>query len=401
MPRNIERDYKHFIDVISGKLRKELRKYTKTGKIFPLRTNGKNQLPIPLPRIENPFFVHGEQDHGLRRGPGKPGDVIGRVPGQGEGGGGNSAEEGMMVNVDLEDVLLFLQDELKLPDLKPKPNEIFEEIEIKYNNISLVGPESLRHNRRTMLEALKRQAAAGNLDKLYYIPGQKDPVKLIVPINSDKRFRQFKEIKHPSSNAVIFFARDGSGSMEAEHCDIVNDMCWWIDVWIRRFYKKVERCYFWHDGDCDEVDEKTFYAKRMGGGTIISSCFRKMAEQFETRFPLDRWNVYVFYFTDGENWEDDNPRVAPLIQEHFGPQAVNLLAITQVLCRDYGDSFKKFVEESVVAPNLRTVSIGPEESSDFGGVSGAVHLTEDERGEAIKHAIRTILGNKSTADVSI
>lgn len=394
MPRNIDRDYKHFIDVISGKLRKELRKYTKTGKIFPLRGDG-GHVPIPIPRIDNPFFVHGENDSGVMRGPGEKGKVIGRESPQGKGGGGDSSE-GMIVSVELEEVLMFLQDELKLPDLKPKPSEIFEEIEIKYNNISLVGPESLRHNRRTMREALKRQAASGDLDKLYYIPGQKDPVRLIIPINSDKRYRQYKEIRKPSNNAVIFFARDGSGSMEAEHCEIINDMCWWMDVWIRRFYKKVERCYFWHDSIAKEVDEETFYRLRGGGGTVISSVFDKMAEQFENRFPLDRWNVYVFYFTDGENQTGDNPKVAEHIQQKFGAQAVNLMAVTQVLVSDYSDSVKKFIDNTISAPNLRTTSIGPETSD------GTPNLSEEERGEAIKHAIKALLGAKpSTLDMSI
>ena len=52
-----------------------------------------------------------------------------------------------------------MQDELELPNLKKKPNEIYDEVKIKYNNISLIGPESLRHNRRTLMQTLKRQAA--------------------------------------------------------------------------------------------------------------------------------------------------------------------------------------------------------------------------------------------------
>ncbi len=143
--------------------------------------------------------------------------------------------------MDMEEILKFLQDELCLPNLKPKPNETFEEIKIKYNNISLIGPESLRHNRRTILQALKRQACDGSIDDLHQIPGITDPIPLIIPINQDKRYRQYNEIKIPSSNALIIFARDGSGSMDNEKCEIVSDMAWWIDVWIRRFYKRVVR----------------------------------------------------------------------------------------------------------------------------------------------------------------
>ena len=48
--------------------------------------------------------------------------------------------------------------------------------------------------------------------------------------------KQYNIIKKPSSNAVIFFARDWSGSMDQYKCDIVSDMSWWIDIWIKRFY---------------------------------------------------------------------------------------------------------------------------------------------------------------------
>ena len=110
-----------------------------------------------------------------------------------------------------------------------------------------------------MLEALKRLAMSGDMDKLHYLPDVREPIRMITPINSDRRYRQYTEIKIPSSNAVIFFARDCSGSMDDYRCDVVSDMSWWIDCWIRRFYDRVERCYFVHDTEAEEVDEDTFY----------------------------------------------------------------------------------------------------------------------------------------------
>src|SRR5208283_531491 len=123
-------------------------------------------MAITLPKIDIPHIVYGDGDEGVNRGPGKDGDVIARDP---EGDGheaGQGEAEGITVNIDLEDVLQFFKDELELPDLKPKPHETFEEVRIKYNDISLTGPESLRHNRRTMLQALKRLSATGEIDKL-------------------------------------------------------------------------------------------------------------------------------------------------------------------------------------------------------------------------------------------
>ena len=40
MTNSIDEDHKHFIDVIGGKLRKELQKYVKTNRFVRLRANG-------------------------------------------------------------------------------------------------------------------------------------------------------------------------------------------------------------------------------------------------------------------------------------------------------------------------------------------------------------------------
>ena len=53
---------------------------------------------------------------------------------------------------------------------------------VKYSNIRKVGPESLRHFKRTYREALKRQIATGAYDP-------KTP--FIVPIREDRRYRSW------------------------------------------------------------------------------------------------------------------------------------------------------------------------------------------------------------------
>lgn len=395
MPRAIEEDHKHFRDVIDGKLRKELQKYVKLNKFVRLRAKG-GKATVSIPTIDIPHFVYGEGETGIGRGPGKKGDIIKRDPQKGDGDGHEAGEdegEGILVNVGLEYFLEELQKELKLPNLKPKPTQTFEDIKIKYNDIALTGPESLRHNRRTILQALKRQAAANDLDKLYYIPGSTDPMRIIKPINSDRRYRQYKEIKIPSSNAVVMFGRDGSISMDEEKCDIVSDMAYWIDAWIRRFYEKVERCYFWHDVAAQEVDEEYFYKYRYGGGTQCSSCLKLMAKQFENRFPPDKWNVYCFYFSDGENQYNDNPVFNESLAKDFPPTVCNLFGVTQVLCYNYANSLKESVDkESEKLSNVKTTSIGNEKTVDFSsGDWSAPKLSEEERNEQIKQALKTLL----------
>lgn len=387
MPNRIEEDHKHFRDVVSGRIRKELKKFIKQGQIIPRRAkNGK--VSISIPQIDIPHFLFGDNGQGLGRGDGNEGDVIGRKQGQGQGNGAGEGEsEGITITLNLEEVLKFMENELELPRLQPKQS-VLEDEKIKYNNISLIGPESLRHNRRTMLQAMKRLASTGDLDKLHLVPGHKDPMPLITPENQDKRYRQYKIIREPSSNAVVFYARDGSGSMDDQKCGIISDMVWWMDVWIKRFYKRVERVWVWHDSAAQEVDEEKFYRLRMGGGTNCSSAMKYIGKQFDNRFPPEKWNVYVFYFTDGDNWDDDNPEFIRSLKEELGPDRVNVVGITQIMSYSYEASLKKLVDDMVESNELngdfvRTCAIGRDENGAF---------TDERRNTSILDGIRTLLG---------
>lgn len=394
--------------MISGRSRKELKRLIKTGAIVRQRPKG-GKVIISVPAVSIPHFVFGDTGEGLGRGPGKEGDIIGRDPQPGDkkgSGAGDTPGEGINITIDLDEVLKFMEEELKLPKMKPKPNETFEEVKIKYNDISRVGLNSLRHIRRTMKEALKRLAMMGKLDDLSMVPGCQVPVKLVTPIKSDFRYRQYREIKIPSSNAVIFFARDCSGSMDDYRCDIVSDMAWWLDCWIRKFYKRVDRCYFVHDTRAEEVNEEKFYTYRYGGGTQCSSAFEIIAEQLANRYPPDKFNVYVFYFSDGDNWGGDNEKMVKIIKEKLGPGVVNLIGVTQVCSWSYQNSVKQFIDDAIKKNDLnsehvKTCNVGPEHKSATdamtgGGSWGVPEMSEEDRNQQIIDGIRKLLTTKDS-----
>lgn len=399
MPNTIERDHDLFRKVISGKLRKALGKHIGTSSVWRMRGKG-GRMRINLPSIDIPHFTYGEGDSGIGRGPGEKGKVVGK-DNDGDGSqAGQEEAEGILVEVDMEDVLDMIQEELELPDMKPKPNQTYEDVIVKYNDIAKVGPESLRHNRRTMREALKRTAVSGDLDKTQLVPGHNVPIRIVTPINNDRRYRQWKEIKEPSSMAAILFGRDGSASMDQEKCDIISDMSWWIEAWISHFYDKVETAYFWHDVQAQEVDKDRFYKYRYGGGTACSSCLKLMSQQFENRFPPIKYNIYCFYFSDGENWDNDNELFVDCLEKDFNDNQVNLFALTQISCWSYNSSLKHFVDnhfESNVQKNISTASIGEEKVPDWNNFNGGYSpniMTENQRNEDIKKAIITHLGRK-------
>jgi uncharacterized sporulation protein YeaH/YhbH (DUF444 family) len=399
MPKRIHEDHKDFKDVIAGKLRKKLKDLIKNGGF--VKNRGKNgKVNIGIPKIDIPHIVYGDTGGGVGRGPGKPGDKIGQEPqpGDGDSGAGNDPGEGQFISIDMEEFIALPQEELQLPDLKPKPQETFDEIKIKYNNISLVGPNSLRHNRRTMKEALKREAASGNMNKLVHVPGFADPIRVVVPIKTDFRYRQYTEIKIPSSNAVIFYARDWSGSMDKARCDIVSDMAWWMDCFIRRYYKRTERVFIGHDTVAEECSEDKFYKYRMGGGTNCSSAVKLISSMFEHRYTPTKWNIYVFYFTDGDNWSEDNNQFVKIMKDNFRPEVTNLVGLTQILSWRYESSVKATVDEKLAEGYLpkeiiKTTQIGGEtDASGWGSAS----ITDEERNLQIMRAIKDLLGAPHT-----
>jgi uncharacterized sporulation protein YeaH/YhbH (DUF444 family) len=399
MPRRIHEDHKHFRDVISGRAQRELKRLIKSGQI--VRQRGKNgRMVINIPQIDIPHIQHGDNGQGIGRGPGKKGDVIRRDKDQGKSNKpGDEHADGISISVDQDYILKFLQDELHLPDMKPKPNATFEDVKIVYNDISKTGPDSLRHNRRTLLETLKRMAMMQTLDDQVVLPGHQTPMRLITPINSDRRYRQYREIHIPSSNAAVIFARDCSGSMDDYRCDIVSDMAWWIDTWIRKFYEKVDRCYLLHDTECEEVDEKKFYEYRYGGGTKISCVFDTISDLLVNRYPPQKYNIYVVYFSDGDNWNDDNERLEQVLKEKFKPYDLNMVGIVQILPYNYKHSLHSYLQDAIdegrFSPDfLKLVEIGKDHTE---GVYYGDVMPEDERNEQILEGIRSLLGGRKRA----
>lgn len=403
MPKRIPRDHGEFRDVVSGKTHKDLKDRIKTGQIFGTRSKDGKTIGITIPRLDLPGFRFGKADKGIGRGEGDIGDVIGRDKGKGKGGpkAGQGEAEGIEVAVDMEEVLQFLKDELQLPNLLPKPSDTWEEVKKRYNSLARTGPNALRHLRKTLRNTMKRCMAGGGLEKKI-LPGFSEPMIPLTPINDDIRYRQFNEHRIPSSNALIFFARDGSGSMDQYKCDIVSDMAWWIQTWISHFYKSTERVYIWHDTEAQECGEDKFYRYRYGGGTTCSSAMKLISKLLEHRYPPQKYNIYIFYFTDGENWDSDNEVFVKTINEDLGPDKVNFMGVTQIQCWGYDYSLNAHLEKSLankqVSPDfLRTAYVGGnkgDKGNAQGGMSwpGTFEMNPEERGLQIKDAIKALLG---------
>ncbi len=324
MALKIDTDVGRFRQIVRGKVRDELRKFMKRGQMIARK--GKNIVSIPLPRIDIPRFVHspGGRKH-VGQGEGEPGQVLGPAggqPGQGGGEAGNlPGEHALEVEMTLEELAEIMGEELGLPRIQPKGKKNVDSWHGRYTGISTAGPESLRHFKRTFRQALKRQIASGSYD-----PG--NPV--VIPIREDKRYRTFRRIPEPAANAVILYVMDVSGSMGDEQKEIVRIASFWIDTWLRSQYRGLESVYVIHDAKAKEVDRETFFRTRESGGTVISSAYRVVQDVIRKRFPPEDWNLYLFQFSDGDNWSrGDTEECLRILREEL-LDGLNLFAYGQV-----------------------------------------------------------------------
>jgi uncharacterized protein len=344
MVKRIERDRRRFDEIVRGRIKKELTKHLTRGELIGRR--GKELVSVPLPQIELPRFRYGPKERGgVGQGPGEPGTPIGR-DGQGDGGGEAGDAPGhhiREVELTIQELAQLMGEELELPRIEPRGSPNVTTSKFHYTGMKRAGPDSLRSFRRTYREALKRQVTSGTYDP-------RRP--LVTPVREDMRYRSWREQPNPVANAVILYMMDVSGSMGNEQKEIVRIESFWIDSWIRAHYDGLATRYIIHDAAAKEVDRDTFYTTRESGGTRISSAYQLAAEIVAREYPRGDWNVYLFHFSDGDNWGGgDDDRCIELLTEQLLP-AANLFGYGQVESRYGSGQFYHVLEEKAEAENL-------------------------------------------------
>ena len=322
MSIRIEQDHNRFKEIVKGKIKKNLRKYISNSDMIGKK--GDRFVNIPVPQIDLPRFKYGKNKGGVGQGNGKEGDAVGQGEGDGDGQGaaGNSPGKHLTeVEISIEELADMLANELELPNIEPKGSrEIKSKID-KYTGVRRTGPESLRHTKRTFKQALRRQISLGTFNK-------EKPV--IIPIRDDMRYKSWKTTVEKQNNCVIIYMMDVSGSMWDEQKEIVRTEAFWINTWLKKNYKGIESRYIIHDAMAREVSEEQFFTTKESGGTIISSAYYLADKIIKTDYPPHEWNIYLFHFSDGDNWsKEDNETSINLINNEFVGTA-NLFGYGQV-----------------------------------------------------------------------
>ena len=322
MALKIGQDHARFRHIIRGKIRQNLRKYISHGELIGRK--GKDRVSIPVPQIDIPRFRFNDQKSGgVGQGEGEVGDALGQgepTPGQGKAGKGEG-DHILEVDLSIEELADILGEELQLPDIQPKGDNHIDQQHDRYSGIRRVGPESLKHFRRTYREALKRQIITGTFNA-------KNPV--VLPTPADKRYRTWNTATKPIANAVIIYMMDVSGSMGDEQKEIVRSESFWIDTWLSKQYKGLQSRFIIHDSMAREVDRATFFGTRESGGTMISSAYKLCRQIIDKDYPPSDWNIYPFHFSDGDNWSmDDTLACVEILKDSLIP-AANMFAYGQV-----------------------------------------------------------------------
>jgi uncharacterized protein len=258
-------------------------------------SGGARTVRVPVRMLEHFHFRLRDKDgrEGVGQGPAEPGNVLGPPPGTGNTGTGGAGDGGGGVQFVLEfkvdDIVDWLWEELQLPNLRARVGRI-EQSEYTREGWDRRGPQSRLDRRRSLREAIKRRGA------------QPDGAAFA---NDDLRFRQLARRQQPSLQAVVYFVLDVSGSMLEEDRKLAKSFFFWVVQGLRRQYHNLETVFVAHTDEAWQFTEEQFFQVSASGGTVASTAFNKVREIGAEHYPPDRWNVYVFYASDGDNVSSD------------------------------------------------------------------------------------------------
>lgn len=288
---------------------------------FPKRIRiGKVVKPLPgnkakvvvVPTTTEPKFYHDdsiteeEEETTGGSGEGEEGEIIGKQQvdqhqGEGEGeGAGKGDSENHDIATDAQELGKVLTEEFQLPNLKNKGNK---RSLTKYTyTLTDRNREfgQLLDKKETLRNILKTNIILGNVKDDEFF----DPTDLIIN-PKDRIYRIMSKEKDFEAQAVVFFIRDYSGSMDGAPAELVVSQHLMIYSWLMYQYQSnVETRFIVHDTEAKQVpDFYTYYKYRVAGGTYVYPAFELLNKIIKEEQLQKDYNIYVFYGTDGDDWE--------------------------------------------------------------------------------------------------
>jgi len=268
--------------------------------------DGARTVRVPVRMLEHYRFrlLSTGDAQGVGQGNVKPGDVLGQSNpsgGSGQKGAGGKDHGGieLMLEFKVDDIVDWLWDDLKLPNLKPRAGAT-EEAEWKREGWDRRGARSRLDRRRSLRESVKRRALDASSPAF---------------TDEDLRYRQLAKRRQPSLRAAVFFLLDVSGSMSDRDRQLAKTFFFWVAAGLKREYKALDIVFVAHTTEAWEFSEPDFFKVTGTGGTVASVGLAKVHEIMKQRFDPSVCNVYLFYASDGDNASDDRTPAGSALDE--------------------------------------------------------------------------------------
>jgi uncharacterized sporulation protein YeaH/YhbH (DUF444 family) len=293
----------------------------KVGRLLkPGKTTSSSVIIVPS-TTEEKFFhdtsfksAAGGESGGT--GEGQEGEVIGEQPvrqEQGEGkGAGDGQESGHEMEASAYDLGRILTEKFELPNLKDRGTR---KSLTKYTydiTDKNRGFGQVLDKKATLKKVLETNFALGKIPDINAL----DTTDLLVSPR-DKIFRILSREKDFESQALVFFVRDYSGSMEGKCTELVVAQHVMIYSWLLYQYsKRVETRFILHDTSAKEVpDFYNYYNSRVAGGTQVSAAYKLVNDIVEKENLAQEYNIYVFQGTDGDDWDTTGEKTIPELKK--------------------------------------------------------------------------------------
>jgi len=287
-----------------------------------ITTDGKRKTKVPVRYLDSYHFKHGVPGDGVGHGPGKKGDILRpskrqqEADGKGDKAGQGAGQDIYEAEISLEELTNMMIEDLNLPWLEEKDKKEIITKHTEFTDLRKKGMMSNWAKKKTVMENIKRNAIENGKAKF---GGLKD---------EDMRFRTWDERIERHSNAVVYLMMDRSGSMDDHKRYLCKATFWWICRFLERRYDNVDVIFIAHDDNAKVVPEKDFFTISNDGGTRCSSAYELAMTDIKANRPPNIWNTYVFHFSDGDNWGDDNERCLKIVKELV--QITNMIAYGEV-----------------------------------------------------------------------
>ena len=269
-------------------------------------SGGTKTIRVPVRMLEHYHFRlrSPEQPQGVGQGAAKPGDTLGPPggsPASGKGGGGrNDGGFEFLLEFKVDDIVDWLWEEMKLPNLRARVGRA-EETDWIREGWDRHGARSRLDRRRSMRESIKRRGVQSADSPRF--------------TDDDLRFRQLTRREQPATQAVVFFLMDVSASMSDRDRRLAKSFFFWAVQGLRRQYRHLDTVFVAHTTEAWEFNEEEFFKVSGSGGTVTSAGLKKVREIISARFDPGRYNVYLFYASDGDNASSDHADAEAALDE--------------------------------------------------------------------------------------